>query len=206
MGRKMSPRYSQVMMVSGYIGLLEVCVWTGGRAYAKSQPNFPGWVVSPILVHMVLRYARFARARAPLLYLLTSFNVASRCILGLPGNTTSSTNAKQIKCDGALSCFIHSVKHCSISVHRDQFLRQMKENRKQKNFPFKKWLEILAEEDFPPKETSLQWEQGSIVLTAFVAVLAIKKCFFVGKTILQKILGKFVAVASNKSVKERKSR
>lgn len=132
--------------------------------------------------------------------------MTSRCILGLPGNTTSSANAEQIKCDGALSCSIHSVKQCSILVNRDQFLRQMKENRKQKNFPFKKWLEMLAEEDLPPKETPLRGEQLSIVVTAFVAVLAIKRCFFVGKTILQKILRKLVAEASNKSVKERKSR
>ena len=36
----------------------------------------------------------------------------------------------------------------------------------------------LAEEDLSPKETPLQWEQQSIVLMAFVAVLAIKKCFW----------------------------
>ena len=50
--------------------------------------------------------------------------------------------------------------------------------QKKKNVPFNKWLEILAKEDLPPKETPLQWEQGFIVLTTFVAVLATKKCFW----------------------------
>ena len=36
-------------------------------------------------------------------------------------------------------------------MNRDQFLRKLKENGKDKNVPFSKWLEILAGEDLPPK-------------------------------------------------------
>ena len=45
------------------IGLHEVCVRVGGRAYATSQPNFLGWIVYQILLPMVLRCARASRAR-----------------------------------------------------------------------------------------------------------------------------------------------
>ena len=36
------------------IGLHEVCVRVGGRAYVTSQPNFLGWIVYQILLPMVL--------------------------------------------------------------------------------------------------------------------------------------------------------
>ena len=57
------------------IGLHEVCVLVGGQAGARtSKPNFLGWIVYQILLHMVLRCAHFARARAPLLVQKTHIN------------------------------------------------------------------------------------------------------------------------------------
>ena len=65
----------------------------------------------------------------------------------------------------------------SLSVNRNQFHRQMKENSKHKNVLINKWLEILAEGDLPPKETPLQREERSVLLTVVAAVCVIKKCF-----------------------------
>lgn len=76
--------------------------------------------------------------------LLVSSSVTIRCILGLPGNTTSSKDDS--KCHATLWCVIHSVKRCPLSLNRDQFHRQMKENNKHRNNLFNKWLEILATE------------------------------------------------------------
>ena len=45
-----------------------------------------------------------------------------------------------------------SAKQCLLSVNRNQFLRQLKENGKAKdNVSFNKWLGILAGEDLPSK-------------------------------------------------------
>ena len=48
--------------------------------------------------------------------------------------------------------YLSSVKQCLLSVNRDQFLRQLKENGRHKiNVSFNKWLGILAGEDLPSK-------------------------------------------------------
>ena len=65
----------------------------------------------------------------------------------------------------------------SLSVNRNQFHRQMKENSKHKNVLINKSLEILAEGDLPPKETPLQREERSVLLTVVAAVWVIKKYF-----------------------------
>ena len=65
----------------------------------------------------------------------------------------------------------------SLSVNRNQFHRQMKDNSKHKNVLINKWLEILAKGDLPPKETPLQREERSVLLTVVAAVWVIKKYF-----------------------------
>ena len=103
---------------------------------------------------------------------LVSSSVTSRCILGLPSNTTSSKDDS--KCHAALWCVIRSVKRCSLLVNRDQFHRQMKENSKHRNNLFNKWLEILATEG---KTAAARRAVRSFDCSCRCFCLSIKKCF-----------------------------
>lgn len=55
-----------------------------------------------------------------------------------------------------------------------QAIEREQQTQKRSNQQFK-WLEILAEGDLPPKETPLQREERSVLLTVVAAVWVIKK-------------------------------
>ena len=92
-------------------------------------------------------------------------------------------------------------KQCVIvSVNHNQFLRQMKENSKHKNVPFKKLLQALARAHFPSK---LCWSENSGPLfSPFSSRMGDQELFlainFDGKIILQRTSKQFKPVASNK--------